>query len=117
MAFPKQGTKMMFSERNSRYFYAMDNCVYVYLPNNVVCPAKSEYAIQYAAGTEVSYLDVNPQNDEFYVATYDKAKKRGSFYVYDAKDVSFDNRGQVKPKAAYVDCADRISFVMYKPSM
>lgn len=117
MALPTQGTAFPFSSDNSRYYYHADNCVYVYLPNSLEFPNKTQYAIQYAAGTEVTYLDINPETDELYVATYDKAKKRGSFYIYDAKDVSLDNRDHVKPKAAHVDCADRISFVMYKPSM
>ena len=80
-------------------------------------PDKSQYAIQFAANEEITFLDTNLSTDELYVATYDKTTQRGNFYIYDCKDVRTDNAAAVKAKAEYKNCAGRISSVMYKPSI
>ena len=62
-------------------------------------------------------MDLDISTEEIYVATYDVTKKRGNFYIYDAKDVRTDNQGKVSPKAVHKDCADKIVSILYKKSV
>lgn len=117
-AVPEQGTKFFLSPTYGRHFYAIGNKVYVCLTSNAKpLPEKTEYAIGYGSNDEVTFMDINVATEELYVATYDKVKKRGSFYIYDAQDVKADNQGQITPKVAHKDCADKITSVLYKPSI
>lgn len=117
-AVPEKGTTFVVSPKQQRYFYPLNNSVYVLLPkSDFALPEKSQYAIHFGADEEVTFLDVNFTTDELYVATYNKTSKRGSFYIYDCKDVRTDNGANVKPKAEYRHCAGKISNIIYKPSV
>lgn len=117
-AVPAKGAKLVVSSKQQRYFYPVDNSIYVLLPkSDFALPEKNQAAISFSANEEVTYTDVNFNTDELYVATYDKSTKRGSFYIYDCKDVRTDNGANVQPKHAYKNCAGKISSVIYKPSV
>ena len=117
-AVPQRSLGIAMSTKFQRYYYAVDNCVYVLLPNNdFALPDKSQYAIQLGGNEEITFIDTNLIADELYVATVDKSTQRGNFYIYDCKDVRTDNATAVRPKAEYKNCAGRISNVMYKPSI
>lgn len=119
LAVPKQGTDFAHSEKYARYYYALDNCVYVFLPGSatIALPTKSQYAIQFPSNEEVTYIYVNIKTEELYVATYDKTTRRGNFYIYDCADVRTDNSTNVQPKESHKSCAGRISYLMYKQSI
>lgn len=117
-AVPAQGARFVGSFKYSRMFYPVGNCVYVYLPKNAFAlPNKDQYAIKFGESEEITYMDVNFDTEELYVATYDKNTQRGNFYIYDCKDVSTNNGGNVKAKEEHKGCAGRISYLMYKPSI
>lgn len=117
-AVPAQGASFVVTATYGRYYYAVDNAVYVFLPQNTFSlPNKNQYAIQFGANEEVTYLYVDLATNELYVATYDKNTKRGSFYIYDCADVRTDNAGNVQPKESHKNCAGRISYVIHKPSI
>ena len=117
-AVPAQGARIVPSAKQLRYYYAVDNAIYVLLTStDFALPDKSQYAVQFGANEEVTYIETNLSSDEMYVATYDKTTQRGNFYIYDCKDVRTDNASAVKPKAEYKNCAGRISNVIYKPSI
>lgn len=117
-AVPPRGAGVVASAKQLRHYYALDNSVYVLLPNqDFVLPDKSQFAIQFGANEEITFLDVDVNSDNMYVATLDKTTGRGNFYIYECKDVRTDNAASVKPKAVYKNCAGRISDVLYKPSM
>ena len=117
-AVPAQGARFVYSSKYDRHYYSIGNKVYVYLSSNkFALPDKDQYAIRYGADDEVSFMDVNLSTDELYVATYNKSSKRGSFYIYDCKDVRTDNSSSVKPKKEYKDCCGKITYLMYKPSI
>lgn len=117
-AIPAKGCRFVYSPIYNRYFYPVDNCVYVYLPQNAfVLPTKDQYAIKFAESEEITYMETNFDTEELYVATYDKLTQRGNFYIYDCKDVTTNNMGNIQPKEAYKSCAGRISYLMYKPSI
>lgn len=118
LAAPKQGTRFVLTPTYNRYYYALDNKVFVFLPNVAfTLPTTDQYAIQFDANEEVTFLDVNFDTEELYVATYDKTTQRGNFYIYDCKDVRTDNASGVKPKETHKSCAGRISYLIYKPSI
>ncbi len=117
-AMPEQGARFVYSSKYDRHYYSIGNKVYVYLSNNkFALPDKNQFAIQYGADEDVTFMDVNLSTDELYVATYNKASKRGSFRIYDCKDVRTDNSGAVQPKKEYKDCCGKITYLIYKPSI
>lgn len=117
-AIPVRGASIVPSVKYQRHYYAVDNCIYVLLPaNDFVLPDKSQYAVRLGDGEEITFIDTNISADELYVATYDRSAQRGSFYIYDCKDVRTDNAAAVKPKAEYRHCAGRITNILYKPSI
>ncbi len=117
-AVPGKGARFVYSSTYDRYYYSLDNAVYVYLSSNkFALPTKDQYAISYDANEEVTFLDINFSTDELYVATYNKTSQRGSFYIYDCKDVRTDNSDAVQPKKAYKNCCGKITYLMYKPSI
>lgn len=117
-AIPAKGCRFVYSPIYNRYFYPVDNCVYVYLPQNAfVLPTKDQYAVKFAESEEITYMETNFDTEELYVATYDKLTQRGNFYIYDCKDVTTNNMGNIQPKEAHKSCAGRISYLMYKPSI
>lgn len=117
-AIPVAGTKFVFSPTYNRHFFPIKNQIYVCLAgSDNPLPKKSEYAINYPENEVITFLDVNLDTEELYVATYDQTNKRGNFYIYNTEDVRTDNQGNVSPKATHKNCADRITSVLYKPSI
>lgn len=118
VAVPAAHTKFAPSFTYNRYYYPIENKIYVCLTTSEnPFPNKDQFAIQYADNEIVTYLDVNADTEELYVATYDTTKKRGNFYIYDTKDVKTDNQGDITPKATFKNCADKITGILYKPSI
>lgn len=117
MAVPVKGTSMIYCADYSRHFYYAGNAVYVFLATaeSPIFPLKSEPAIRFSDDEEITFLGMNGK--DVLIATYDKKTKRGNFYIYDAKDVRTDNLKNVEPKAVHKNCADRITSIMYKPSI
>ena len=117
-AVPEQGTQFVYSTTCDRYYYSLGNCVYVFLSSNTfTLPNKNQYALHFDSNEEVTFLDVELSTDELYVATYNKSTQRGSFYIYNCKDVRTDNSASVKAKKEYKNCCGRITYMMYKPSI
>lgn len=65
----------------------------------------------------ITYMGVNADSDELYVATCTVATQRGNFYIYKCADIKTDNQGHITPVAEYRNVADRISSIIYKPSL
>ena len=118
-AVPERGTQFVVSFTQKRYYYALGNSVYVFLPDveNKSLPKKNQAALNFGDNEEVTFLDVNASKDQLFVATYDKTTKRGNFYIYNCKDVRTDNSASVKPVEEHKSCAGRISYIIYKPSI
>lgn len=117
-ALPKEGERVYLSETYNRHYYTLDNKIYVALINNAKpFPNKDEYALSFPEGETITYMYLDFQTDEIYVATYNEASKRGSFYIYDVKDVRTDNQDRATPKAVHKDCADKIVSILYKTSV
>lgn len=119
MAVPAQGTRFVVSPKYDRYFYNIDNNVYVFLTENTFSLAKkSQPAINFPANEEITCLVTNFDTEELYVATYDRSTKRGNFYIFDTKDVRADSTiSPEQAKEVHKDCADRITNILYKPSI
>lgn len=118
MAKPAQGTRFVSSPSYHRFFYSVDNNVYVFLPQNTfTLPKKSNAAISFPANEVVTFMSVNIPTEELYVATYDTTVGRGNFYIYDTGDVRADNQTSPAPKASHKNCADKIIGILYKPSI
>lgn len=118
-AVPAKGTPFVVSFNQKRYFYALGNRVYVYLPDVATksLPQKDQYAIDFGSNEEVTFVDLNATTDQLLVGTYDKSTKRGNFYIYNCKDVRTDNSANVKPVEVHKGCAGRISSIIFKPSV
>lgn len=118
MALPVQGTRFVSSPTLHRFFYAVDNNVYVMLLENAfTLPKKTEAALRFPVNEVVTYMYVNIDTEELYVATYDTITKRGNFYIYNTLDVRADNQTSPTPKATHLNCADKITNILYKPRM
>lgn len=118
LAIPAQGTHMVPSLKYQRMYYAIGNHIYALLPTNNTfsLPTQSQYAAALPAGEEVTFMDTNSQTEELYVATYNNATQRGSFYIYNCADVRTDNPS-VQPKKSWKDCTGPINNLIYKPSI
>ena len=117
-ALPEEGTRIFLSSTYNRHYYALDNKIYVALVGNASpFPMKSEYALSFPAGEIITYMDLNIETEELFVATYTESTKRGNFYIYDPKDVRTDNQDKATPKAVHKDCADKITSILYKKSV
>lgn len=118
-AIPEPDTHMVASPSYNRYFYAIDNNIYVLLIDDATFTLadKSRPSISFPSNEVVTYTYVNMETEELYVATYDTTTKRGNFYIYNTSDVRADNLSSPTPKESHLSCADRITSIMYKPSM
>ena len=117
-ATPTRGTRFVFSERNNRYFYAIGHQIFVFLPASATpLPNKANWAISFAAGEEITYMTVNAETDELYVATQTTSTGRGNFYIFDCADIKTDSQGNIRPKATHTNVADRITQILYKPRL
>lgn len=118
MAMPVRGTRFMQSPTYKRYFYALGSKVYVFLnESNFTFPKKSQPSISFPDNEEVTYLDVNTETEELYVATYNTTTKRGNLYIFNTADVRADNTTSPEPKTKHIGCADRITNILYKKSI
>lgn len=117
-ALPEEASRIFLSSTYNRYYYALDNKIYVALVGNASpFPNKDEYALSFPAGEVITYMDFNIETEELFVATYTESSKRGNFYIYDPKDVRTDNQDKATPKAVHKDCADKITSILYKKSV
>lgn len=116
-AVPAQGAFMPVSVKYHRHFYTSDNKLYVFLTEgSFAFPKKEEWV--YDFGDEiVTSLSSHTSLEVVLVTTMDPVTHRGNFYVFNAKDLSTTNHGNVKPYMEFRNCADRISSVLYKPSV
>lgn len=119
LALPARGSRMLMSNTQNRMFYSLGNKVYVFLPGNssFALPTLDQSAISFDEGDVVTCMDVRLSTDELFVATYNEARGRGSFYVYSCADVRTDNSASVAPKQAWRDCTGRVGSILYKPSV
>lgn len=117
-AVPRQGTPFMLSRTSRRYYYALDNSVFVYNPlGSFVLPRLSQAAITFPKNETITFLDTDVAKNLLYIATYDSNTARGNFYVYSCADVATGTAASAEPLKAYKGCADRITSVIYKPSI
>lgn len=117
-AVPAQGSRFIFSEPNNRYFYAVDNRIYVFVPfGRNPMPDKNQWAVEMPSGETITCMNLNARNDEIYVGTMTTSTGRGNFYIFKCTDIKTDNQGMVRPVATHKDIADRISQIIYKPSL
>lgn len=118
IAVPGQDTQMEASKTYNRYFYPIGNKIYVYIPGSgFALPRKSEYAIAFPDDETITCVTMNASTEELYVATMNTATHRGNFYIFNAGDIKFSNQGHITPKASYKNCADKITHILYKPSL
>lgn len=112
-----RGARFVSSATFNRNYYSVDNKIYVLLlENGFTLPNKNQASISFPSNEIITYIDVNLDTEELYVATYDNNSKRGSFYIYNTADVRADKK-DVNPKAVYKYCADRITKILYKPNI
>lgn len=117
-AIPAQGTRFVSSPLYKRHFYAIGGRVYVLLTGNTfTLPGIDQPAITFSDTEEVTFMSVNRNTEELYVATYDTAVKRGSFYIFRTADVRADNTQSAQPIVMHRHVADRITNILYKPSI
>lgn len=118
-ALPTQGMEVCCSSNYQRYYYYVDNAVYVLMLGGTsdTMPEKSEYAIKFPDNEKVTYLTTNDSDKELYVATYNSTTKRGSFYIYNLGDVKLDNQGSIKPKETHKNIADKITYLFKKSTL
>lgn len=116
---PADDSQVALSSKFSRFYYYNGNHVYVMLVSSDVprLPSASEWALEYPADEEVTFIGIDNESQKgeevLMVATVNKSTGRGNVYFYDVRNVRTDNPGAA-PTATYLDCADRISEVMYK---
>lgn len=116
-AVPEQGAFMPVSVKYHRHFYTADNKLYVFLTDGTFAfPKKDEWV--YDFGDEVvTSLSSYTSFEQVYVTTMDPTTHRGNFYIFNASSLSTTNHGKVEPYMSFKNCADRISAVLYKPSV
>lgn len=116
-AVPEQGAFMPVSVKYHRHFYTADNKLYVFLTDGTFAfPKKDEWV--YDFGDEVvTSLSSYTSFEQVYVTTMDPTTHRGNFYIFNASSLSTTNHGKVEPYMSFKNCADRISAVLYKPSI
>lgn len=118
-AVPSVDSRLTPSNLYHRTYFYNGNHVYVMLftDNDVVTPSPSQWALEYPAGEEITYIGVDAESTEgeeiLIVATVNSVTGRGNVYFYDARDVRTDNPG-AEPFKTYKNCADRISDIFYK---
>lgn len=115
-AIPDTDCAIAVSSTYHRIYYTCDNRVYVMLidGDTVNWPARSRYALSFPSNEEITYMTIDTNTDQLIVATADKSTGRGSVYFYNAADVRTDSPN-AEATAHYADCADRISYIIYKP--
>ncbi|MCX4368073.1 MAG: hypothetical protein OSJ41_01010 [Duncaniella sp.] len=115
-AIPDVEGAITLSHTYQRGYYTCNNKVYVMTYNNekAILPNESQSVLSFPANEEITYMTINADTEELIVATADKTTGRGSVYFYDTANVRTDSPN-TPAKAYYPDCADRISFMIYKP--
>ena len=115
-AIPDVEGAITLSHTYQRGYYTCNNKVYVMTYNNekAILPNESQSVLSFPANEEITYMTINADTEELIVDTADKTTGRGSVYFYDTANVRTDSPN-TPAKAYYPDCADRISFMIYKP--
>lgn len=117
-ALPSEGASVVPSDLYHRTYFHNGNKVYVMLLSGDTynLPPSSQAAITFPDNEEVTYMTIESSStaEELIIATVNKSNNRGNVYIYDVKDVRTDMPNP-SPKAKFTDCADRISYIMYKP--
>lgn len=123
-AIPQVQSDVVASDLYHRTYFYNGNRLYVMLFNNgtFTLPLESQFSISFPENEEVTFVTINTdpdnnsstQGEDLVIATVDKSTGRGNIYIYDVKDVRTDNPNPA-PKATYKNCADRITYIMYKP--
>lgn len=114
-AVPAKSSSIVASDTYHRTYFHDGSKVYVMLADgdSFILPSKNQYSLSFPAGEEITYMSINPSTDELFVATCNSAG-RGNVYIYDVADVRTDNPN-ANPTAKYLNVADRISYMVYKP--
>lgn len=116
-AIPDVEGPLAFASAYDRFYYTSGNSVYVMTmksKDEANWPDKNQAALTYPANEEITYMTVNADTNELIVATADKSTGRGNVYFYNVADVRTD-APNAATTAKYTNCADRISYIVYKP--
>lgn len=122
-AIPAADSYVVPSDMYHRTYYYNGNCVYVMLKNgeSFTFPSVNESCLRFSSDEEVTYMGISQTRqgsqvtaEDLLVATVNKSSGRGSVYIYNMADVRTDNPNPA-PKAQHLNCADRITNIMYKP--
>ncbi|MDE5987860.1 MAG: hypothetical protein K2H17_00535 [Duncaniella sp.] len=117
-AMPDMDSQIICSNTYHRSFFSKANQVFVMLKNEntYTFPSTSQAAVTFPSDEEITYMTISTQtgSEELIIATANKNTGRGNLYFYDVKDVRTDNPDPA-PKSTYLNCADRISYITYKP--
>ena len=117
-AMPDMDSQIICSNTYHRSFFTKANQVFVMLKNEntYTFPSTSQAAVTFPSDEEITYMTISTQtgSEELIIATANKNTGRGNLYFYDVKDVRTDNPDPA-PKSTYLNCADRISYITYKP--
>lgn len=115
-AIPTTEGPVAVAETYDRVYYHIGNRVYamIYQNNTYVLPDKNQYCLSYPEDETVTYMTVNVNTDDLIVATVSKSTGRGNVYIYPVADVR-SNNPDTAPVNEYKNCADRISYIVYKP--
>ncbi len=119
-ALPDQNSQIVCSNTYRRGFFSKGNQIFVMLRNESIYnfPPVSQAAVTYPSNEEITYMTISTQSgsESLIVATVDNNTGRGNLYFYNVSDIRTDNPNPA-PVATYPDCADRISYITYKPSI
>ncbi len=119
-ALPDQNSQIVCSDTYRRGFFSKGNQIFVMLRNESIYnfPPVSQAAVTYPSNEEITYMTISTQSgsESLIVATVDNNTGRGNLYFYNVSDIRTDNPNPA-PVATYPDCADRISYITYKPSI
>lgn len=113
-AVPDNGASIIPSNTYHRTYYPSGSAVYVMLKDGdkFNLPNKDQYCLSFTSDEEVTFMTIN--GEDLVVATCNKSNGRGNVYFYPVSEVRTDNPNP-SPRAVYKNCADRISYIVYKP--
>lgn len=115
---PDLNSQIVCSDTYHRSFFSKGNQIFVMLKdrNTYNFPSVAQAAITFPSNEEVSYMTIRSQSgsENLIVATVDSNTGRGNIYFYDVRDVRTDNPNPAA-LSTYKNCADRISYITYKP--
>ncbi|MDE5689890.1 MAG: hypothetical protein K2I38_04260, partial [Duncaniella sp.] len=119
-ALPDLNSQIVCSNTYRRGFFSKGNQIFVMLRNESTYnfPSTSQAAVTYPSNEEITYMTISTQSgsESLIVATVDNNTGRGNLYFYNVSDIRTDNPNPA-PAVTYPNCADRISYITYKPSI